>query len=142
MAWAAYPDSNSTRRGLHAEASRTEDLNPMLIAIVDDDPRMRMLLKEEASDEGWQCLCYGNGHELLTSDQLPKVDLVLLDLIMPIMDGLTCLRELRRQGFSQHVIVLTALCDPHQKQQSLEAGANQYLLKTSLLNGLRALVPN
>ena len=36
----------------------------MLIAIVDDDPRMRMLLGGEASDEGWQCLCCSNGQEL------------------------------------------------------------------------------
>ena len=40
------------------------------------------------------------------------------------------------------VIVLTAICDPQQKQQSLEAGANQYVLKTYLLSGLRALVQN
>lgn len=112
----------------------------MLIAIVDDDPRMRMLLEGEASDEGWQCLCYANGLELLASAQLPQVDLVLLDLMMPEMDGLSCLQQLRSQGFRQRVIVLTALCDPQQKQLLLEAGADQYLLKTALLAGLRDLV--
>jgi len=112
----------------------------MLIAIVDDDPRMRMLLEGEASDEGWQCLCCSNGQELLDSDQLEQVDLVLLDLMMPVMDGLTCLRHLRSRGFRQRVIVLTALCDPQQKQLLLEAGADQYLLKTALLEGLRDLV--
>lgn len=114
----------------------------MLIAIVDDDPRMRMLLEGEASDEGWQCLCCANGLELLTSEQLPQVDLVLLDLMMPEMDGLTCLRQLRSQGFRRRVIVLTALCDPQQKRLLLEAGADQYLLKTALLEGLRDLVGN
>jgi DNA-binding response OmpR family regulator len=114
----------------------------MLIAIVDDDPRMRMLLEGEVSDEGWQCLCYSNGQDLLISEQLHNIDLVLLDLIMPAMDGLTCVRQLRHQGFSREVIVLTAICDPQQKQQSLEAGANQYVLKTYLLSGLRALVQN
>ena len=70
----------------------------MLIAIVDDDSRMRMLLETEASDEGWQCLCYANGHKFLASDKLLQFDLVLLDLIMPVMDGLTCLRQLRSHG--------------------------------------------
>jgi DNA-binding response OmpR family regulator len=114
----------------------------MLIAIVDDDPRMRILLEGEASDAGWQSLCCSNGQELLDSDQLEQVDLVLMDLMMPEMDGLTCLRHLRRLGFRQRVIVLTALCDPQQKQLLLEAGADQYLLKTALLGGLRALVEN
>lgn len=114
----------------------------MLIAIVDDDPRMRMLLEGEANDEGWQCLCCANGQVLLDSDQLQQVDVVLLDLMMPEMDGLSCLRQLRRQGFRKRVIVLTALCDPQQKQQLLEAGADQYLLKTALLEGLRDLVGN
>ena len=102
----------------------------MLIAIVDDDPRMRILLEGEASDEGWQCLCFSNGQELLDSDQLEQVDLVLLDLMMPVMDGLACLRHLRSRGFRHRVIVLTALCDPQQKQLLLEAGADHYLLKT------------
>jgi two-component system response regulator ResD len=112
----------------------------MQIAIVDDDPRMRILLEGEASDEGWQCLCCSNGQELLDSDQLEQVDLVLLDLMMPVMDGLTCLRELRRRGLSQRVIVLTALCDPQQKQLLLDAGADQYCVKTALLGGLRDLI--
>lgn len=112
----------------------------MLIAIVDDDPRMRMLLEGEARDEGWQCLSCSNGQALLESEQLPLVDLVLLDLMMPEMDGLTCLRQLRSQGFRQRVIVLTALCDPQQKQLLLDAGADQYLLKTALLEGFRDLV--
>lgn len=99
----------------------------MLIAIVDDDPRMRILLEGEASDEGWKCLCCSNGQELL-------------DLMMPVMDGLTCLRHLRSRGFRHRVIVITALCDPQQKQLLLEAGADQYLLKTALLEGLRDLV--
>ena len=112
----------------------------MLIAIVDDDPRMRILLEGEASDEGWQCLCFSNGQELLDSDQLEQVDLVLLDLMMPVMDGLACLRHLRSRGFRHRVIVLTALCDPQQKQLLLEAGADHYLLKTAVLEGLRDLV--
>ena len=65
---------------------------------------------------------------------------VLMDLVMPVMDGLTCLRELRKRGFHQRVIVLTALCDPQQKELILEAGADQYLLKTALLGGLPDLV--
>jgi DNA-binding response OmpR family regulator len=60
--------------------------------------------------------------------------------MMPVMDGLTCLRELRKRGFHQRVIVLTALCDPQQKELILEAGADQYLLKTALLGGLPDLV--
>lgn len=111
-----------------------------MIAIVDDDPRMRMLLEGEVSDAGWQSLCCSNGQELLDCNQLEQVDLVLLDLMMPVMDGLTCLRQLRSRGFQQQVIVLTALCDPQQKQLLLEAGADQYLLKTALLEGLRDLV--
>jgi DNA-binding response OmpR family regulator len=112
----------------------------MLLAIVDDDPRMRTLVEEEAHDEGWQCLSFAHGQELLDCEQLQQVDLVLLDLIMPVMDGLSCLRHLRSQGFAKRVIVLTAVCDPQQKQLMLESGADQYQIKTALLGGLRALI--
>jgi DNA-binding response OmpR family regulator len=84
-----------------------------------------------------------DGLELLAAQQagaLAGVELVLLDWMMPRLDGLKCLRQLRAAGFQGQVMVITALCDPVQRQTALEAGANDYVLKTAVLEGVERLL--
>jgi DNA-binding response OmpR family regulator len=115
----------------------------MRVAVVDDDPRLRELLAAELEDGGCTVLRCGDGGELLAAQRagsLADVELVLLDWMMPRLDGLTCLRQLRAGGFQGRVVVITALCDPAQRQAALDAGANDYVLKTALLDGVERLL--
>lgn len=115
----------------------------MRVAVVDDDPRLRELLAAELEDAGCMVLRCADGGALLRAQRqgaLAEMELVLLDLMMPGLDGLSCLRALRAGGFAGRVVMITALCDPAQKQQALAAGANDYRLKTDLLAGVEALL--
>lgn len=115
----------------------------MRVAVVDDDPRLRELLATELEDAACTALRYADGRELLAAQRaggLVEVELVLLDWMMPQVDGLNCLRLLRAGGFSGRVVVITALCDPAQRQAALAAGANDYVLKTALLEGVEGLL--
>lgn len=115
----------------------------MRVAVVDDDARLRDLLADDLEDAGCSVWRYGDGSELLAAEEAPRlatIELVLLDLMMPEVDGLTCLRGLRARGFTGRVVMITALCDPTQRQASLAAGADDYRLKTELLEGVDGLL--
>lgn len=111
-----------------------------LVAVVDDDPRIRSLLALELQDEGCQTLICSSPHELFEAAELPEVALVMLDLMMPEMDGLSCLRQLRRDGFIGKVMIVSAMCDPLQRQELLAAGADGFVLKTNLFTMLAELI--
>jgi CheY-like chemotaxis protein len=113
------------------------------VAVVDDDPRLRTLLAEDLEDAGCQVWRCSGGAELLAAEQAAQraaLELVLLDLMMPDIDGLSCLKALRAEGFSGRVVMITALCDPAQRQAALAAGANDYWLSTDLLAGVELLL--
>ncbi|MEB3184066.1 MAG: response regulator [Cyanobacteriota bacterium] len=111
-----------------------------LVAVVDDDPRIRSLLQLELEDEGIEPLIFSSPLELLNAPQLAGVQLVLLDLMMPEMDGLSCLRRLRRDGFRGRVVIVSAMCDPGQRQELMAAGATAFVLKTNLFEALGELL--
>jgi DNA-binding response OmpR family regulator len=112
----------------------------MRVAVVDDDPRIRALLADELEDAGCTVLRCGGAAALLAAAELAQIELVLLDLAMPEMDGIRCVRELRSRGYAGRVLIVTALCDPAQRLEALAAGANDYLLKTDLLAGVDQLL--
>jgi two-component system OmpR family response regulator len=107
-----------------------------LVAVVDDDARIRDLLAAELEDLGAEVLRCREGSELLNAPRLNAVQLVLLDWMMPGLNGETTLLELRARQFSGRVVVVTALCDPHVQATALAAGATATLLKTEALEQL------
>lgn len=109
-----------------------------LVAVVDDDPRIRDLLAAELEDLGAEVLRCREGSELLNAEQLSDVELVLLDWMMPGVNGEATLQALRALPFSGRVIVVTALCDPHVQATALAAGAAATVLKTEALEQLSA----
>ena len=106
------------------------------VAYVDDDPRLRSLMTEELLDEGVNPLICCTGQELLDLLEIEKVDLIFLDLMMPVMDGLTCLRHLKQRNVTVPVLVVTAFNDESKRQESLESGATDYILKPDLFERL------
>ena len=98
------------------------------ILIVEDDTNIRSLLQLYLEQEGYQVETAGDGAEGLRVFKRVHPDLVLLDLMMPVMDGTQMMRELR--GFSQvPVVIITARGDTFDKVSLLELGADDYVTK-------------
>lgn len=110
------------------------------VAVVDDDPRIRALLQEELEDEGIDANLCASGLELFKLLESQPIDLILLDLMMPEMDGIECLYRLRQIDFRGRVLIVTALSDDQKRREALEAGADEYILKSDLFDRLPMLL--
>ena len=99
------------------------------ILIVDDEPRIRDLIREHLQYAGFTCAEAGDGGEALSLLAQGGIDLVILDIMMPFMDGMTCLREMRTRKVMTPVIMLTARSEEYDKLAGLENGADDYVVK-------------
>lgn len=112
------------------------------VLIVDDDKNNREVVHDALEDEGYQMLEAGDGHEALAviNEKLP--DLVLLDIMMPRIDGLMVLKDIKSSEKTQHinVVMLTALNTDMQITECLNVGATDYVTKPFSTMVLRAKV--
>ena len=99
------------------------------ILIVDDEPRIRELIREHLQYAGYVCEEAGDGSAALSLLSGGGYDLVILDVMMPFMDGMTCLREMRTRHINTPVIILTARGEEYDKLAGLEGGADDYVVK-------------
>jgi len=109
------------------------------VLIVEDDVHIRDLIALHLGLEGLQTSAIGDGREALDRVTTQPFDLVLLDLMLPGMDGISICRALRRTGPNQDapVLMLTARREESDKVLGLESGADDYLAKPF---GVRELV--
>jgi DNA-binding response OmpR family regulator len=116
----------------------------LIIAVVEDDPRIGALIHEEICDEGHCCRGFSTAEAFLNDVEQLNPDLVLMDLMLPGMDGLNCLRTFRQMpGFQQcPVVIVTALNDAAKRRKSRELGAIDYILKPDLFDQLPQLLAN
>ena len=110
------------------------------VAVVDDDPRIRSLLADEFRDEGIEVALCESGFECLELIDQQSIDLLLLDLMMPGMDGMECLRQLKLRDFAGIVVVVTAFSDDSKRREALALGADQYIVKPELFDMLPSLI--
>lgn len=108
------------------------------ILIVDDEQSIIEFIKYNLNKEGYETMSASDGVEAIRNAKLFKPDLILLDLMMPIKDGMQTIKELRNlKEFDQTVIIfLTAMSDEASEIKGLEAGADDYIakpIKTDLL---------
>lgn len=137
------------QRMLRVVRDREKSLEGRRILLVEDDVRNIFALSSMLEPRGVTVDVARNGREALARlEQPPPVDLVLMDLMMPEMDGLTATREIRRRANgngSPPVIALTAKAMPDDRQQCLDAGASDYIAKPidvdKLLSLLRVWMP-
>lgn len=99
------------------------------ILIVDDEPRIRDLIRAHLEHEGFSCEEAGDGGAALSALSNGDVDLVILDIMMPFVDGMTCLKEMRSRKINTPVIMLTARGEEYDKLAGLEGGADDYVVK-------------
>ena len=78
------------------------------ILIVDDEPRIRELIRAHLEHDGFVCEEASDGGAALAALSLGGIDLVILDIMMPFVDGMTCLKEMRSRKITTPVIMLTA----------------------------------
>ena len=99
------------------------------ILIVDDEPRIRELIREHLQYAGYVCEEAGDGSAALSLLSGGGFDLVILDVMMPFMDGMTCLREMRARHINTPVIILTARGEEYDKIHGFELGIDDYVVK-------------
>lgn len=109
------------------------------ILVVDDDERLRMLLQSYLRQEGFEVVTAINGREALFAARQDPPDLIILDLMMPEMDGFGFMHAHNKER-STPVIVLTAKVDEQDKVLGLELGADDYVTKPFSLRELTARV--
>ncbi|MCS7052724.1 MAG: response regulator [Ignavibacterium sp.] len=99
------------------------------ILVVDDDINLCQILSDELSDVGYKTHFLTGGKEALEYLEKNSVDLLLLDLNMPGVDGFDVLKELSKKEKKPKVIVLTAYADVKSAIESAKLGANDFLSK-------------
>jgi DNA-binding response OmpR family regulator len=112
---------------------------PRRVLVVEDDRHIRELVCLHLGLEGYECVQADNGQDALTVATDRPFDLVVLDLMLPGLDGVTVCRSIRRQGVNRSVpiLMLTARREESDTVLGLESGADDYLTKPF---GVRELV--
>jgi CheY-like chemotaxis protein len=102
------------------------------VLIVEDDLDLRQILKEKLNDEGFDVLEAENGKIGLETALAKHPDVILLDILMPAMDGIAVLNELRQDPWGKDacVIVLSNLNQAEKIQESIEKNTYGYLIKS------------
>ena len=99
-----------------------------VILIADDDPPILRLVRLKLQTEGYAVITATNGKEAIEALDEHRPDLVILDVMMPVMDGLEALQRIR-QISSIPIILLTARAGGHDKVRGLDRGADDYVTK-------------
>ena len=104
---------------------------PSKILIVDDEPFNVDYLEQELQDLGYETVSAGNGQEALEKVATAAPDLILLDIMMPIMDGFTVCRILKENDDTRliPIVIMTALDGIDDRIKGIEAGADDFLTK-------------
>ena len=101
---------------------------PKKILIVDDEPQIVEICQDYLKAAGYETVTASNGAQGLSLARREKPDLIVLDLMMPEMDGLDFTREIRRES-DVPIIMLTARVEETDKLIGLELGADDYITK-------------
>jgi two-component system, OmpR family, response regulator MprA len=110
------------------------------ILVVDDEPAVREALRRALALEGYSVDLAENGAEALRMIGLAEPELVVLDVLMPEVDGLAACRRLREEGSRVPVLMLTARAGVGDRVDGLDAGADDYLVKPFALEELLARI--
>ncbi len=118
--------------GITDQSDRTEDVieGAPRVVVVDDDPGIRLLMRETLAEAGFNVVVAESGPEAIDVCSEFKPDLVLLDINMPVMDGITACAEIRKNiGRDFPIIMVTSVDDAVSIQRAFDAGANDFILK-------------
>jgi two-component system KDP operon response regulator KdpE len=109
------------------------------ILVVDDEPQIRRSLQVNLENKGYAVLTASSGEEALEALPRRKPDVVIIDLLLPSMDGIELTRRIREQS-PVPIIVLSAIGDEQKKVEALESGADDYVTKPFGMEELSARI--
>ncbi|WP_433112993.1 response regulator transcription factor [Micromonospora sp. CA-246542] len=107
------------------------------VLVIEDDDRIRLALLLALQDEGYDAVGAATAEEGLRAQRRDPADYVLVDLMLPGLDGFECIRQLRRDD-DVPIVVVSARDDTHDIVAALEAGADDYLVKPVAIKELTA----
>lgn len=112
------------------EPKQPEPEKPTIL-VIEDDPILVKMYREKFTSEGFNVLTAVDGESGLDMALKSKVDIILLDVMLPRMSGIDLLKRLREheKGKNTLVMVLTNLADPDEKQRALNLGVKDYMVK-------------
>jgi DNA-binding response OmpR family regulator len=99
------------------------------VLIIEDEPNMVIGLRDTCEYEGYEVSVARNGKEGLEKAATDKPDIILLDVMLPVMSGLDVCRNLRKRGIETPIIMLTARSQETDKVVGLDVGADDYVTK-------------
>jgi len=116
----------------------------MRILVVEDEPKIARFIKKGLTEEGYAVDVARDGEEALAFARAAPYDLIVLDLMLPKIDGITVCRKLRKDDIEVSLLILTAKDSIEDRVLGLDAGADDYLVKpfafAELLARIRALL--
>jgi two-component system OmpR family response regulator len=116
----------------------------MRILLVEDEPSLALQLRQTLGDAGYAVDHTDNGRDAWQMGGVQAYDAMVLDLGLPVLDGLSVLKRWRQEGITAPVLILTARDQWHEKVAGIDAGADDYLTKPfhteELLARVRALI--
>jgi len=116
----------------------------MRVLLIEDHKPLRRALKQGLEEEGFAVDAAADGEEGNFKARTAEYDVIILDLMLPKIDGMTLLQNWRKDGIKTHVLVLTARGSIEDKVKGLDQGADDYLTKPfeleELIARLRALI--
>jgi DNA-binding response OmpR family regulator len=112
----------------------------MRILLIEDSPRFQRAISTALKHSGYSTDCVDDGEEGLWMAAATPYDVIILDLMLPKLDGLTLLQRLRKEGNKTHVLILTARDSIEDRVLGLKTGADDYLVKPFAIDELVARV--
>lgn len=110
----------------------------MKILIAEDEPQLSRVLVAAMTHAGYNVDAVLNGKEAVELAQKNSYDVIILDIMMPVMDGITALKKIRAGGDKTYVLMLTAKAEVDDRVTGLDSGADDYLTKPFSLKELLA----
>jgi DNA-binding response OmpR family regulator len=112
-----------------SDERRNTPFGKAIVLVVEDEPAMVRLLSDNLTFEGYEVLVANNGEVALEIAHCARPDLILLDIMLPKLDGMTVCRRLREQHINTPIIMLTARNLEQDKVTGLKIGADDYMTK-------------
>ncbi len=138
--------ASEIQEGFHLESSRSKGVMPLSVLIAEDNAINQSLIRRFADQLGYRSVIVENGREALDCLETETFDLILMDLQMPVMNGMEATREIRRLEKLRPttkrvpVIALTANAMVNIRSECLEAGFDDFLAKPILIEALKETI--
>ncbi|GBG04435.1 response regulator transcription factor [Lactobacillus rodentium] len=110
----------------------------MKILVAEDEPQLSRVLVAAMTNAGYEVDPVFNGKDAVAKARQNTYDIIMLDIMMPVMDGITALKKIRESGDKTYILMLTAKAEVDDRVTGLDSGADDYLTKPFSLKELLA----